>query len=140
VHGCLAAHLPWWLQEELWSAEFDEPVTSAGRKVVSPRARLVRRIDAWSAEASREFAAACAQRARDHADAVRDLQTPEAARISMLMAADAAARALTGPTATAAYIAAHAARHVGGGEAMQAERRWQADWLLRRLGLSEART
>ena len=25
VHGCRVADLPWWVQEELWEAEFDAP-------------------------------------------------------------------------------------------------------------------
>jgi mRNA-degrading endonuclease toxin of MazEF toxin-antitoxin module len=165
VHGCLAADLPWWIHEELWIAEFDQPVTVAGRKVVSSRARLVRRVDGWDEQTSRTFAEACARRARDHAaealdragdaasagelracetpqrvrDIARTLEPREAARISVIMAADGARRAITGSTATAAYIAAHAARQVGGATAMHAERRWQADWLALHLGLCEAR-
>jgi hypothetical protein len=65
------------------------------------------------------------------------LAVPAGARVSTAMAGDAAARALTGPTATAAYIAAHAALHVGGEAAMAAERRWQADWLKVRLDLHD---
>jgi hypothetical protein len=62
---------------------------------------------------------------------------PAGARVSTAMAGDAAARALTGPTATAAYIAAHAALHTGGETAMTAERAWQADWLKVRLDLHD---
>jgi hypothetical protein len=161
VHGCRVGDLPWWLQDELWVAEFAEPVRDAGRKVVSTRARLRERVDAWNAETSRTFAEACAARARDRAadalerpgasdaaralracdspervrDVARDLDVPEAARISVLMASDGARRAISGPTATAAYIAAHAARQIGGPDAMDAERRWQSDWLVDHLGI-----
>jgi hypothetical protein len=164
VHGCRLGDLPWWLQDELWVAEFADPVTTAGRKLVSTRARLLERVDAWNAETSRTFAEACARRARDRAadalertgavdagralracdtperlrDVAGELDVPEAARISVLMASDGARRAISGPTATAAYIAAHAAREVGGPDAMDAERRWQSDWLARRLGLAVA--
>jgi hypothetical protein len=162
VHGCRLADLPWWLAEELWVAEFAAPVREADRKVVASRARLVERVGAWDDDASREFAAACARRAqhvavaaleragasaaaerlgaleapRDVRRAARELDVPEAARISVLMAGDGASRAITGPTATAAYIAAHAARHAGGAAAMEAERRRQVDWLTQRLGLA----
>jgi hypothetical protein len=122
-------------------------------------------VDGWDVETSRAFAEACARRARDRAADALDragdaasagelracetpqhvrevastLQPREAARISVVMAADGARRAITGPTATAAYIAAHAARQAGGAAAMQAERRWQADWLALHLGLCDAR-
>jgi hypothetical protein len=161
VHGCRLADLPWWLAEELWVAEFADPVTGADRKIVARRARLGERVGAWDDDASREFAEACARRAQELAVAAleragapaaaerlgaarapddvrriaRELDAPEAARISVVMAGDGASRAISGPTATAAYIAAHAARHTGGAAAMDAERRWQVDWLARRLGL-----
>ena len=164
VHGCRVDDLPWWLQDELWVAEFDDPVTLVDRKVVSARARLVRRVDAWDAAMARDFAEACARRARDHAAAALDrtgegdaasellacdtpqrvrevgrtLDVPEAARISVLMAIDGATRAITGPAATSAYISAHAARRIGGAEAMNRERSWQAGWLSRHLRLSDA--
>jgi hypothetical protein len=163
VHGCLAEHLPWWIQEELWRAEFDEPATVAGHKLMAGRARLVRRVAAWDRRAAGDFAAACAARARDRAvetldragaraaadelrrceepeelrDVAAALRPPEAARISVAMAGDAAVRALMRHAATAAYIAAHAANHVGGEQAMAAERAWQGDWLRRRLDLRD---
>jgi hypothetical protein len=161
VHGCLAEHLPWWIQEELWLAEFAEPATVAGRKLMAARARLVRRVEAWDGAAAADFAAACASRARDRAvdaleragaptaaaalracarprelhEAAEGLTAPEGARIGVAMAGDAAARALMGHAATAAYIAAHAARHADGDGAMAQERTWQADWLRARLDL-----
>src|SRR4051812_50035023 len=46
VHGCRAADLPWWLQEELWLAEFAGPGAEAARKGVASRARLVGRVGA----------------------------------------------------------------------------------------------
>ena len=70
-------------------------------------------------------------------EVARELDVPEAARITVLMASDGARRAIGGPAATAAYNAAHAARHGGGSPAMEAERRWQAGWLVRELGLRE---
>jgi hypothetical protein len=163
VHGCLVEHLPWWIRDELWLAEFAAPVTPVGHKLMAERARLVRRIDGWGPSTARELAAACAGRARGRAvealersgaaaqaealracadprqllDVAGALAVPAGARVSMAMAGDAAARALTGPTATAAYIAAHAALQTGGEAAMAAERRWQADWLRVRLDLRD---
>jgi hypothetical protein len=162
IHGCRPAHLPWWLQEELWLTEFAEPVTVAGRKIVGERARLVGRVTAWDEQTATQFGVVCAQRARDHAAYALDragagaaalrlrncdtprqvselaagLEVPGETRIAVMMAGDGATRAITGPTATAAYIAAHAAREVGGPAAMTAERAWQADWLARHLRLN----
>jgi hypothetical protein len=161
VHGCLVEHLPWWIQDELWLAEFAAPVTLVGHKLMAERARLVRRIDGWDPSTARDFAAACAGRARDRAvealersgaaaeaealgvcadpqhllEVAGALEVPAGARVSTAMAGDAAARALTGPTATAAYIAAHAALQIGGQAAMAAERAWQTAWLRERLDL-----
>jgi hypothetical protein len=64
VHGCLVEHLPWWIQDELWLAEFAAPVTLVGHKLMAERAR---RIDGWDPSTARDFAAACAGRARDRA-------------------------------------------------------------------------
>jgi hypothetical protein len=166
VHGCAVAHLPWWLQDELWEAEFDGPITRGRHKIAAPRARLVRRVGAWDAGVANDFAAACAWRARDQAvtaaeragaaeaaAALRDtaeltelrslgesLTVPEAARISVTMAGHGAIRALQGPhiAATAAYIAAHAAGQLDGPAALDAERQRQAAWLKDRLGLHDA--
>jgi hypothetical protein len=161
VHGCVVEQLPWWIQDELWLAEFAEPATVTGHKLMAGRARLVRRIDAWDGEAGAEFAAACASRARDRAvealeragaptaadalracagprqqhEAAEQLTVPEDARIAVAMAGDAGVRALMGHAATTAYIAAHAAHHADGETAMAQERAWQADWLRVRLEL-----
>jgi hypothetical protein len=128
---------------------------------MAPRGRLLRRIEAWDAACAQRFADACAGRARDHAagaldradahalaaalrrattsrelrDTVRGAEPPEAARTAVTMAGDAARRALGGAAVVAAYIAAHAAANVDGGDAMDAERAWQAEWLRAALDL-----
>jgi hypothetical protein len=166
VHGCRVVDLPWWLQDELWEAEFDGPITRGRHKIAARRARLVRRVGAWDAGMASGFAAACAWRARDHAVTAAEragaaeaatalraaaelrelrslsesLTVPEAARISVTMAGAGAIRALQGPhsAATAAYIAAHAAGQLDGPAALDAERDRQAAWLQDRLGLHDA--
>ena len=161
VHACRVRDLPWWLQDELWEAELDGEVSAGRHKVMAPRARLVRRVEAWDAACAQRFADACAGRARDHAvtaldragaseparalaacatpreirAAVRTGHPPEAARIAYTMAGDAAIRALGGAAVVAAYIAAHAAARVDGDGAMAAERAWQSDWLRTELRL-----
>jgi hypothetical protein len=165
VHGCRVADLPWWLQDELWEAEFDGAVTAGRHKIMAAQARLLRRVERWDAACAQRFADACARRARDHAataldragaagaaaglrdrprlreirDAVRAITPPEPARIPVTMAGDAARRALAGAAVVTAYIAAHAAARVDGPPAMVAERAWQSEWLRAELDLRHAK-
>ena len=161
VHACRAEHLPWWIQAELWETELTEPVRQVRHKLTAPGGRLVRRLDAWDAAAARDFAVACALRARDHAlpavagsdaaagrlAACEDLDAivratraiapalDDPARVAVTMAGDAALSALDESAVVAGYIAAHTARHVAGPGAMAGERRRQAAWLADRLEL-----
>jgi hypothetical protein len=167
VHACRPQDLPWWLAAELWQAELSGDTAIYEHKVAAPRGRLLRRCEQWTPELGCEYAAACAWRARDHAiaalqhadtgdagprlascntldelvDASRQLATAiPAARISLTMAGDGAVRALANAAATSAYIAAHAAGRIGGERGVEAERRWQSEWLLARIDpLNEAR-
>jgi len=161
VHACRVSDLPWWLHDELWETELDGTVTAGRHKVMAPRARLLRRVEGWDAACAQRFADACAQRARDHAAAALDragasalaadlrraattrelrdtaygAEPPEAARVAVTMAGDAARRAFAGAAVVTAYIAAHAAARVEGAEAMHAERAWQSEWLRAALSL-----
>jgi hypothetical protein len=67
---------------------------------------------------------------------VRAAAPPEGARIPVMMAGDAAIRALGGAAVVAAYIAAHTAGRVDGPDALAAERAWQSEWLRDELGLA----
>jgi hypothetical protein len=136
-------------------------VTAGRHKVMAPRGRLLRRVDAWDPACAQRFADACAERARDHAATALDrtgaselaahlrrpgtprelreivlgAAPPEEARVPVAMAGDAARRALGGAAVVAAYIAAHVAAKVDGPEAMDAERAWQSQWLRAALAL-----
>ena len=163
VHACRVRDLPWWLQDELWEAELDGEVSVGRHKVMAPRARLLRRVEAWDAACAQRFADACAMRTRDHAAsalaragakhaaaqlgrasgnrALREAarvwaDATEAARIPVRMAGDAAIRAQGSAALATAYIAAHAAARVEGPGARDAERAWQADWLRTALSLT----
>jgi hypothetical protein len=131
VRGVPVEQLPWWFDDELWELELEGSVVSAGRAVTADRARLVRRVDAWTPEAANELVAACEQRVREAAlDGYAD--------DVVLYAKDAGRPAAA--AAVAAYIAAHA---LAGGEkdapgykaGFERERRWQVAWLKRRLQL-----
>jgi hypothetical protein len=162
VHACRARDLPWWLAEELWEVELDGDVHAGPHKLTAISGRLDSRIVAWTPERAQEFADACAWRARDHAvrtleRASRDAEAAQvarcaslgdvvsetrrladevpAARVSLAMAGDGAVRALGGAISTSAYIAAHAARQLEDTDGYASERDWQAQWLMRELGL-----
>jgi len=163
VHACRVDDLPWWLGEELWEIELDGEVEVHEHKIVAPAGRLRSRVDAWTPDCAAEYGEACAWRTRDSAvDALRRGEHEPAAarlvrcatlrelrraarelaqdipdaRVSLLMARDGAGCALTGVAPMSAYISAHAARQLDGPVAYGAERRWQSEWLARRLDLS----
>jgi hypothetical protein len=162
IHACRTQDLPWWLADELWEVELADPLQVDEHKVLAPAGRLRSPIEGWTPTCARQYAEACAWRARDHAvqalarigseepaarlagcatlDQVRrearELaeRVPDA-RISLLMASGGAVRALTAAAPTSAYIAAHAAMRLDGPAGYAAERDWQSSWLVDRLGL-----
>jgi hypothetical protein len=162
IHACRTHDLPWWLNEELWEIELDAPVRFDEHKVVAPAGRLVSRVNAWTPGCAQAYAEACAWRAGDraaqalaragHAQAARKLAGCETldrllavtrrvamdltdTRINLMIAGDGAFRALSGAPSTSAYIAAHAANRLDGAAGYAAERAWQSQWLVDRLGL-----
>jgi hypothetical protein len=123
--------------------ELDGEVEAHGHKLRASRGRLLSRVEAWSAPLAKDFGEACAARAASHA-----AEAPaEFARVAAGMAADGATRAATARSSEDPYVAAHGAAvcgyisamtalRVGGRERHDAEREWQADWLLRGLELT----
>lgn len=162
VHACRGRDLPWWLADELWEIELDGEVQIADHKILASGGRLRSRIDGWTAACRQEYADACARRAcdravealiraghREAADrlagcgslddlllALRDLATkmPDS-RNALTVVGDGVDSALSGVAAVSSYIAAHAATRLGGTAGYSAERAWQAQWLVERLGL-----
>jgi hypothetical protein len=162
IHACRRSDLPWWLADELWEIELDGPMQVEEHKIIAAAGRLRSRIEAWTPACAQEYADACAWRAQGravaaltragHRRAARQLAAcatldealvaarrladdiPET-RINLTIAGDGAVRALTGAPPTSAYIAAHAATRVDGPAGYAAERAWQSQWLVDRLGL-----
>jgi hypothetical protein len=128
VHACRVDDLPFWTNDELWEVELDGALVEAGHKLVAPRGRLARRIDAWTPSAARKLADEAAARARAHADARQGDDTARA------YAEDAERRAGQGKAYATTYIAAVAAEHAGGPAVRDAERDAQAEWFRRLLG------
>jgi hypothetical protein len=126
VHACNAAQLPLWMGPVLYEVELDGAVVDAGMKLVAPRGRLTRRIDAWDEAARDAYTRMCADRAHELArgasppledwDAVVEPSIPE------------------GP-ALLGFVAARIAEEISGDEAYRAERARQTEWLVERLGL-----
>ncbi len=162
IHACWVRDLPWWMSDELWEIELAGDVHVGEHKVIARAGRLRARIDGWTGTCGEEYAHACAWRARDcavetlrragHRQAASELAACTAlyelllaarrfatempdSRIGLTMAASGAVRALAGLAPTSAYIAAHAALRLDGPAAYAAERAWQAQWLVDRLGL-----
>lgn len=138
----LPAHLPYWLDDELWSAELAEPVTPGRRMLTASRGRLLARVDAWNTDAARDLVGACSARVQELVAVAADV---DPARVGLVagLARDIALYAGEAPTAasaagTATHIAATAAGVVAGSDsAVTAERAWQAGWLAARLDLPD---
>jgi hypothetical protein len=164
LHACRVRDLPYWLDDELWAAEAAEPVIEYDGVLVTRRARLLWRVEAWDQRAAVEFALACALRARDHAVSVlrragREREAGALERCAGLgdiqrvvgtmtgghpavrvagYASDAAAHAPAYPLVTALITARAAGAGLGQAAAAtgyRAERDWQARWLAERLRL-----
>jgi hypothetical protein len=125
VHGCRARDLPYWLGPALYEIELDGEIVDHMLKVVAPRGRLTRRIDAWNDETREAYSQMCIARAAELAAA--------SSRPLTDWAPPAAASA--GGPALMGYIAARIAEETSGVEAYMAERDRQADWLVTELAL-----
>jgi hypothetical protein len=136
IHTCTADQLPQWLGDEIWEVELGGEILPAEPAVLSSRARLLRRLEDWDAEAQLSFAQACAERARrivGRYPAGEELFTGKIEPFSTrgMAAAVAYWTALlsgecdTGRRAGPAYDAAFAR-----------ERALQAEWLKRELRLA----
>jgi hypothetical protein len=125
VHACRREDLSYWVAPVLYEIELGGDVTTAGMKLVAPRGRLVRRIDAWNDETREQYSQMCIARAGELAASAPELVAPWAPPA----AASAAGPALMG------FIAARMAEAISGTEAYVAERAHQSAWLARRLDL-----
>jgi hypothetical protein len=131
VRGVPLEQLPWWLDDELWEVELDGSLVSSGRALGGERARLVRRVDAWTPELAQELVADCERRVREAAgeeyadDVVLYAEDADRPATAAAVAANIAAHALAGGDKSAPGYAARFER----------ERRWQVEWLKRHLQL-----
>jgi hypothetical protein len=124
IHACRRKDLPLWAGRKLYEVELAGEIVEEAMKVVAPRGRLLRRIEAWDDAFRAEYTRMCADRAHELTrgaalegwDAVIEPSVPE------------------GP-ALLGFVAARIAEEISGPEAYEAERARQADWLAERLSL-----
>jgi len=130
IHACRLEALPYWIDEELWRIEIEDPGAEFEGVVVARRARLVERIDGWNPETSRQLARSCAGEVRRLAGEnanplVRQLADEIA---GMAEGTDVSATALSMFCTAHAFDLAMEGGYTG-------ERKRQAEWLRDQLGL-----
>jgi hypothetical protein len=143
IHACRIQDLPYWLDDELWTIELAGDVVVGEDAVVAGSGRLLAPVSGWSYDTAREFARACADRARELAEAGDgdgDRRAPALASAAATCELHAGA-----PEDVPAFVswmafAGYGLRAMGDlldGDAGRGEARRQADWLAGRLGLAE---
>jgi hypothetical protein len=126
VHACRVEHLPLWLGHELWEVELDGEVVEQERKLVAERGRLVRRVTDWDDGSAAAFGEYCAMRIRILVGFLPILSE---------FVVDVDSFVSQSRIAIAGFAVARAAERRDGRHAYDRERRLQAEWLARRLGL-----
>jgi len=126
IHACRPGDLPLWVGRAMYEVELSGDIRDEQTKVIAPRARLLRRIDAWDGQRD-AYTRMCADRGHELAlgqspplenwDAVIEPSIPE------------------GP-ALLGFVAARIAEEIAGVEAYHAERTRQTAWLVEHLGLA----
>ena len=126
IHACRPEHLPLWAGQALYEVELDGEIVEDPMKLVAPRARLTRRIDAWDEGLSDVYTRMCADRAHALArEASPPLEQWEAAIEPSVR---------EGP-ALLGFMAARIAEERAGPEGYHAERALQTEWLVEQLRL-----
>jgi hypothetical protein len=130
LHVCHPFDLAHWLHDELWEVEADGDPIDGLDCIVVPRARLVRRVDAWSGAGGQSFAGACVERAASQAG------TDPTGEVSALLD-DARFMARSGYVALAAFTAAVAvsrsADEASADGVYRRERTWQSAWIAEQM-------
>jgi hypothetical protein len=126
IHACRVRDLPVWLGRELWEIELDGEVIEHERKLVAPRGRLTRRVEAWNDDVAHEFGRFCARRTRERVGFLPVLSG---------YVVDVERFVVQRRIPIAGFAAARAAERRDGPAAYEEERRVQAVWLAERLEL-----
>jgi hypothetical protein len=125
IHACRTIDLPYWVAAALYEIELDGPVAELEIKVVAPRGRLIRRIDAWNDATREAYGQMCFARAHELVAAAGgrlDGWAPTA-EIALF------------ESARLGFIAATIAEQLNGFDAHLEERKRQSEWLVEHLTL-----
>lgn len=126
IHGCRPRDLPYWTGEALFEIELQGKVVTSASKVIAPRGRLLRRLDAWEKSVREAYQAMCAERAHELAAEGGPRLDKWDAVVDPFVA--------QGP-GPAGFAAARIAEELSGPAAFHAERALQASWLIEQLDL-----
>ena len=129
LHVCRDVDLAYWIHDELWDVEVEGPAVEGLDCLVVARARLLRRIDAWT-EGRHRFAQASIEHAASSLSSIDSEAFGE-------LLGDAQLMATHGYPALACYTAAVAVGRANGRDAVQgfrAERSWQSGWIAEYVG------
>jgi hypothetical protein len=126
IHACRPEQLPLWAGPVLWELELDGEILEDGMKLIAPRARLTRRVEAWDQAMRDRYTRTCADRAHELArEASPRLEQWEAAIEPSVR---------EGP-ALLGFMAARIAEEVAGPDGYHTERARQTAWLVEQLRL-----
>ena len=130
LHVCRDVDLAYWIHDELWDVEVEGAAVEGLDCLVVARARLLRRIHAWT-EGRHRFA----QASIEHAASLNSIGSKAFGELL----GDAQLMATHGYPALASYTAAVAVGRATGEDAVQgfrAERLWQSRWIAEYVGRS----
>lgn len=126
IHACRSVDLPYWVAPALYEIELDGRVVEQALKLVAPRGRLIRRIDAWNDGAREAYGQMCFARAHELADAAGGRLEGWAPPSEIALV----------ESARLGFIAATIAEQLAGIDAHLDERRRQSNWLVEHLTLA----
>ena len=138
VHACTVRQLPHWLGKELWVVELGGQVVDVDGIFVSSRARLVRAIAAWSADARTDFARTCVTRVQEaapHGQYTGELEDMN----GFAQSADAVAAGYVAAVVRGKAAAGGLSDGVEFDRGYLDERAAQSQWLAEHLGLVDDR-
>lgn len=125
IHVCREMDLAHWINDELWELEADGDSILAFDCMVVRRARLRRRIEAWTDGGALRFAGACIERAETLLDA--------SAAQSLQLLDDAREAASAGYVSVSAYASALAVARRPGQKDVEVPFRHERAWQSQRI-------
>jgi hypothetical protein len=144
IHVCRPGDLPYWMFDELWAIEVDGELTEGLDMLIAPRGRLLGMLSGWSASSRTRLIEACLDRMAEHIASVPAERRTHAealmrhmdgylragwTQLAALCSAMAIASTVDAPPGTAEEKAATRGVY-------RQERAWQAEWMVRELGLA----